>query len=82
MAIEQLEAEDRDLLRELIERHLEYTGSAVASRMLASWSIEVSRFRKVMPTDYKRVLTVQAQARAEGLNEQETVDRIMEAARG
>ena len=64
------------------ERHLAYTDSAVAKRMLASWSVEVSRFRKVMPTDYKRVLAVMRQAEADGLDEQTTVDRIMEAARG
>ena len=40
------------------------------------------RFRKVMPIDYKRVLTVIKQAKLEGLNEEQTVDRIMEAARG
>jgi glutamate synthase (NADPH/NADH) large chain len=44
--------------------------------------VEVSRFRKVMPTDYKRVLTVMKDAAASGLDEQATVDRIMEAARG
>ena len=49
--------------------------------MLAAWSVEVSRFRKVMPVDYKRVLTVMSTARAEGLDEAETVNRVMEAAR-
>ena len=33
----------------------------------------VSRFRKVMPLDYKRVLTVMTQAEAEGLDEDETM---------
>ena len=40
----------------MIERHLEYTDSAVARNILANWQSEVSRFVKVMPTDYKRVL--------------------------
>ena len=48
--------------------------------MLADWDTEVTRFRKVMPTDYKRVLTVIARPKAEGLDEEQTVDRIMEAA--
>ena len=82
VAIEQLDDEDRASLRSMIERHAQYTGSAVANRLLASWSVEVSRFRKVMPIDYKRVLTVIKQAKLEGLNEEQTVDRIMEAARG
>jgi glutamate synthase domain-containing protein 3 len=66
----------------MIERHFAYTDSAVAKGMLASWSVEVSRFRKVMPTDYKRVLTVMRESEAAGLNEESTVARIMEAARG
>jgi hypothetical protein len=36
----------------------------------------------VMPRDYKKVLTVMAAASAEGLNESDTAQRIMEAARG
>ncbi|HSH12000.1 MAG TPA: glutamate synthase subunit alpha, partial [Ilumatobacter sp.] len=80
--IEPLDATDREFLRHMVEAHFAYTESAVASRMLAGWSVEVSRFRKVMPVDYKRVLTVMAQAESEGLDEDAIVDRVMEAARG
>ena len=80
--IEQLDDDDREFLHATIERHLEYTESAVAKRMLASWPIEVSRFRKVMPVDYKRVLTVMKESEAAGLSDEETVTRVMEAARG
>ncbi len=79
--VEQLDEPDRDFLRSLVEAHLAYTDSAVARRMLDAWSVEVSRFRKVMPVDYKRVLSVMAQAESEGLDEAATVDRVMEAAR-
>jgi len=80
--VEHLDETDRVFLRETIEAHREFTDSAVASRMLAAWSVEVSRFRKVMPVDFKRVLSVMAQAESEGLDEAETVNRVMEAARG
>ena len=80
--IEQLDDDDREFLRATIERHLEYTDSAVAKRMLAAWPIEVSRFRKVMPVDYKRVLTVIKESAAAGLSEEETVAKVMEVARG
>ncbi len=79
--VEQLDDEDRSFLRSTIESHLEYTDSAVAGGMLASWSVEVSKFRKVMPVDYQRVLTVMKESAAAGLDEDETVARIMEAAR-
>ena len=38
--IEQLDDGDREFLRDMIGRHLEYTGSAVADRMLRAWSVE------------------------------------------
>ncbi len=47
---------DIEELRDLIERHQRYTGSAVAERLLADWDTALSQFVKVMPTDYKRVL--------------------------
>ena len=80
--IEQLGDADREFLRSTLERHLEFTGSAVAERMLTSWAVEVSKFRKVMPTDYRRVLQVMADAEEQGLSEEETVERVMESARG
>jgi glutamate synthase (NADPH) large chain len=82
VAIEHIDGDDRVFLRSTVERHLELTGSTVARRLLAAWSVEISHFRKVMPTDYKRVLTVMRDAESAGLSETETLDRVMEAARG
>ena len=48
--------EDINELRALIENHKKYTGSAVAENILNNWKTELTRFVKVMPTDYKRVL--------------------------
>jgi glutamate synthase (NADPH/NADH) large chain len=51
--------EDEDIveLREMIELHREYTGSPVAAKILEDWPASLQHFVKVMPTDYKRVLT-------------------------
>ena len=61
--LEQME-DDEDIaeLRDLIELHLKYTGSAVAERVLAEWPGVLEHFVKVMPTDYKRVLQEQKAA--------------------
>jgi glutamate synthase (ferredoxin) len=53
------DAEDLDLVRGLLERHREYTGSTVAEWMLADWPKVAKKFVKVMPRDYKRVLLEQ-----------------------
>jgi glutamate synthase (NADPH/NADH) large chain len=81
VALEDLDDADREFLRDTVTRHRDLTGSAVAERILLSWQTELSAFRKVMPKDYKRVLTVIAESTAAGLDEDQTVDRIMEAAR-
>ena len=49
-------AADMEETKALIERHLYYTGSTVAERILSSWDEAQRGFVKVMPRDYKRVL--------------------------
>jgi glutamate synthase domain-containing protein 3 len=39
-----------------ITLHKEYTGSKVAAEILKNWNVEVGRFVKVIPTDYKKAL--------------------------
>ncbi len=60
------QAEDINLVRDLIERHVALTGSTYAASILAAWIDMQPRFVKVMPRDYKRVLAAEARARAEG----------------
>lgn len=80
--LEPVSGDDEAWLRSTIERHREFTGSAIADRVLNAWTVEVSSFRKVMPRDYKKVLDVMAKAKAEGLDEEATAERVMEASRG
>jgi glutamate synthase (NADPH) large chain len=54
--------EDAAELRELIEKHRDFTGSTVANHLLANWEDVLPQFVKVMPTDYKRVLEEQKAA--------------------
>ena len=69
--------EDAKFLREVVERHHAETGSAVAARLLADW--DPGRFTKVMPKDYKRVLSAASAAEREGRDVNEAV---MAAAHG
>ncbi len=79
--LQALDAADREFLNATILRHRDLTGSAVAERILGDWDQAVTSFRKVMPKDYQRVLSVIADSEAAGLDEAATVDKIMEAAR-
>ena len=64
--------EDGELLA-LVERHAAMTRSARAARVLEEWDELRSRFVRVMPNDYRRVLEAQARMREKGLSEEEAV---------
>ncbi|NUR08003.1 MAG: glutamate synthase subunit alpha, partial [Nocardioidaceae bacterium] len=81
----ELAAVDGDAAEELealVKRHLEETGSTVAEELLADWPAAVRRFTEVMPTDFKLVLAAKEQAEADGLSEDETATKMMEALHG
>ena len=59
--------EDIAELKNLIERHLDYTGSEIAKTILSDWKKQLKLFTKVMPTDYKRVLAEMDQKRKEAV---------------
>ncbi|MDX6299944.1 MAG: glutamate synthase large chain, partial [Nocardioidaceae bacterium] len=69
-------------LEAIVRRHQEETGSRVAEALLQDWAAAVHRFTEVMPTDYKRVLAAKEKAEAEGLSDDETATRMMEALNG
>jgi len=48
--------EDFDLVKNLIRKHHEFTGSDLARDLLSQWDQVSKHFVKVMPRDYKRVL--------------------------
>ena len=54
--LEPLDQEDMDEVHELVERHLEYTGSDAARWVLDNWDVAVSEFVKVMPVEYRNAL--------------------------
>ena len=60
------EIEDIELIQRLVRQHVAYTGSQLGERVLEDWEQSVRKFVKVMPRDYKRVLTAQAKAAAVG----------------
>ncbi|HEV8024346.1 MAG TPA: glutamate synthase large subunit [Candidatus Nanopelagicales bacterium] len=64
--LDPLDADDLEQLHALITRHVEETDSLVGADLLATWPESRSRFTKVMPKDFKRVLRLREQALANG----------------
>ena len=77
--LEQLkEINDTMQLQKMILKHAEYTGSSIASRILADWDSYVKKFVKVIPKDYKRVTEKVAQYLQSGMSEQEATIKVFE----
>jgi glutamate synthase (NADPH/NADH) large chain len=63
---------DSEHLRQLIENHLHYTGSARAKDILGNWDTSLAKFVKIMPVEYRRALqemTKHQEADTTGLDE-------------
>ncbi|MGH8471550.1 MAG: glutamate synthase-related protein, partial [Gammaproteobacteria bacterium] len=73
------EVEEVETVRDLLIRHQRYTQSTVAQRILANWTRMQARFVKVMPRDYKYVLSAIVKAKETGTPVDEAV---MAAAHG
>ncbi|MFE7790120.1 glutamate synthase large subunit [Streptomyces sp. NPDC057460] len=79
-AVEELSDSDKQWLHDVVRRHQEETGSTVAEKLLAEWDTAVARFSKIIPSTYKAVLAAKDAAELAGLSEQETTEKMMEAA--
>jgi glutamate synthase (NADPH/NADH) large chain len=68
VAVRPVTDQESELVRALVQRHQDETGSAVARKLLADWDGARVRFSTVMPRDYARVIEVRREAEAEGLD--------------
>lgn len=55
-------AQDESLVVSLIQRHLKYTGSAVARAILNDWDAAKAHFVKVFPHEFARAIKETADA--------------------
>jgi glutamate synthase (ferredoxin) len=60
-------------IKEMIQRHLNYTGSQLAQRVLNNWDEIVQKFVKVIPKDYKRMVESIERAHQMGLSGDEAI---------
>jgi glutamate synthase (NADPH/NADH) large chain len=80
----ELDRADVELVRTLLQHHIEKTDSALAARLLAGGAEIMSEFVKVVPRDYAAVLVTREAAVREGLDPDGDIvwGRIMEVTGG
>lgn len=79
-----LECADAEIVTDLLRKHVDETGSSLASRMLDNLEQTLSRFVKVLPRDYAAVIATRQTAVSEGLDPDGDIvwGRIMEVTGG
>ena len=84
ISLNQLEPQDKQELRALLEEHLHETASPLAGMILDNFEQEASHFVKVLPRDFAKVLEIQQQARELGYEPdgQEVWTKILEVTGG
>ncbi|WP_438855656.1 glutamate synthase large subunit [Agromyces sp. M3QZ16-3] len=84
LELHELGSADHEIVRDLLEQHLEHTDSAVAATLLAEGDVAFDRFTKVLPRDYAAVLRTRQSAVDEGLDPDGDVvwSRILEVTGG
>jgi glutamate synthase (ferredoxin) len=79
VALEKMESEEAEEVRQMIKRHADYTKSQKAFKVLALWDEMAPKFVKVMPKDYKRVLQALKKAQQDGLSGDDALNAAFEA---
>jgi glutamate synthase (ferredoxin) len=67
------DSEESELVRDMVRRHARYTDSHRGWKVLALWDEMLSRFVKVYPNDYRRVIETQKRFKEEGLGDEEAI---------
>ena len=79
VGLERVETEgESQELKDILQRHVDYTGSEKAKGLLADWTSTLPKFVKVMPRDYKRVLQHIQKALDNGLSNDEAMSAAFE----
>jgi glutamate synthase (ferredoxin) len=60
-------------LKDMIEKHLKYTGSKRAEYLLNNWDKEVKNFVKVIPKAYKEMITEIEKCKNQGMSDEDAV---------
>src|SRR5690606_874871 len=84
LTVGELDSADREILRDVLERHVTETGSDRGRALLEDFETEAANFVRVLPRDYAAVLKTRQDAADEGLDPDGDVvwNRILEVTGG
>ena len=73
---------DREELKSIIEKHFEYTGSKKAESILANFDENLSKFKKIIPEDYKKLMGLTVMYEEQGMSREDAQIEAFYAATG
>ncbi len=59
---------DKEMLKSMLEKHLQYTGSLKAKNVLDNFDEYLPKFKKIIPEDYKRMMQLTAAFEEQGMD--------------
>ena len=62
---------DKEMLKTLLENHVQYTGSVKAKAILDDFENYLGKFKKIIPADYKKIMSYTEQYIEEGMSPEE-----------
>ena len=62
---------DKEMLKTLLENHVQYTGSVKAKAILDDYENYLGKFKKIIPADYKKIMSYTEQYIEEGMSPEE-----------
>jgi glutamate synthase domain-containing protein 2/glutamate synthase domain-containing protein 1/glutamate synthase domain-containing protein 3 len=70
---DKMSKKDKGTLKTMLERHKKYTNSDIAAAILDNFDKELKNFVKVIPTDYKKVVTILDEELSKGTDKDEAM---------
>ena len=73
VSLEPLNEEDKTILRDFVEKHFQHTTSNVALALMQDWEMQIGKFVKVMPGDFKAALASRGISLADQIRDKSVV---------
>ena len=80
--LEELNLDDEKILKDLIEEHVNTTGSPKGNKILFNFETEKSNFIKIIPSDYKKVIEIVEKYKNLGCDEDEALIKTFQEVKG